>query len=70
MGGSRYDLVMKRQLIFGGVYRMGTEPSELELWREKTPLERLKALEELRTQTHGPIRVQRTGQIRAMNPNR
>ena len=46
---------------------MGTEPSELDLWREKTPLERLKALEELRTQTHGPIRVQRTGQIRVMN---
>jgi hypothetical protein len=69
MGGSRYNLVMKRHLIFGGVYRMGTEPSELDLWRNKTPLERLKALEELRTQTHGPIQVQRTGHIRVMNPD-
>jgi hypothetical protein len=69
MGGSRYNQKMIRQLVFGGVYRMGTEPSELELWREKTPLERLRALEELRIQTHGPIRVQRTGSVRAMHHN-
>jgi hypothetical protein len=67
MDGSRYNQKVIRQLVFGGVYRMGTEPSELELWRMKTPLERLRALEELRIQTHGPIRIQRTGSVRAMN---
>jgi hypothetical protein len=60
---------MKRELVFGGVYRMGSEPSELELWRNKTPLERLKAIEELRVQRHGsPIRVQRTGFVGLMTP--
>jgi hypothetical protein len=58
---------MKRELVFGGVYRMGSEPSELELWRHKTPVERLKAIEELRVQRHGsPIRVQRIGKVRTM----